>query len=353
MERNLERISDELKLPQESRERIRSQLASYGKQTEEIPMKQAILTNDTTQTKKRRFLPKAVGAIAAAAILCGSALAVSTGLDGRLLEFLGVTTAEQAEPLIAGAQVVNRTVKNAGSTLTVREVLGDKDNLYLLLNFTAPEGTALDAYGYRFQKDIVTLDAQASWQGIGYTKLEDDDPADNSLDLVMHITADSISRDGTITLRMGNLEAAAGFGEPYVPVDIPGEWKLRFSLQCADSSLAWETQTPVTLYGQEAMVTEVSLSPLSVTVKGNGETMDEVVEAARTSDVQGYFPVTIHFQDGTCLTTSGEAGDGYTTLVREGHVFYTNWTLHQIIDPNQVDHLIFGGTVIPVSQGQG
>lgn len=41
MERSFKRISDELKLPQESRERIRSQLASYEKQTEEIPMKKS------------------------------------------------------------------------------------------------------------------------------------------------------------------------------------------------------------------------------------------------------------------------------------------------------------------------
>ena len=43
MERNFKRISDELKLPQESRERIRSQLASCQKQTEDIPMKKSIL----------------------------------------------------------------------------------------------------------------------------------------------------------------------------------------------------------------------------------------------------------------------------------------------------------------------
>lgn len=43
MERNFKRISDELKLPQESRERIRSQLSSYQKQSEDIPMKKATL----------------------------------------------------------------------------------------------------------------------------------------------------------------------------------------------------------------------------------------------------------------------------------------------------------------------
>lgn len=42
MERNFKHISDELKLPQESRERIRSQLASYQKQSEVIPMKRTL-----------------------------------------------------------------------------------------------------------------------------------------------------------------------------------------------------------------------------------------------------------------------------------------------------------------------
>lgn len=43
MEQSFKRISDELKLPQESRERIRSQLASYQKQSEDIPMKKSTL----------------------------------------------------------------------------------------------------------------------------------------------------------------------------------------------------------------------------------------------------------------------------------------------------------------------
>ena len=42
MERSFKRISDELKLPKESRERIRFQLASCQKQLEDIPMKKTI-----------------------------------------------------------------------------------------------------------------------------------------------------------------------------------------------------------------------------------------------------------------------------------------------------------------------
>lgn len=346
---DLRRVFDRVGLDPDRQEELLEHLLAEEERTEIHMMK----NSNRNRIRRRRFSPRAAAAaVVAAAVLCGSALAVSAGLDRRLLEFLGATTAEQAEPLIAGAQTVNKTVKNAGSTLTVREVLGDRDNLYLLLNFTAPKGTVLDDYDYRFRQDSVTVDFGSDWKGIGYTKLEDDDPGDNSLDLVMHIKADNISKDGTMTLRLGELEAASGYGEPYVSLDIPGEWKVSFPLRCGDSSLTWEMRLPVTLYGQEAVVTEVSLSPLSVTVKGNGDAMEETAEAARASGVQGWFPVTICFRDGTSLTTSREAGDGFTALVQNGRDFYANWTLHQVIDLDQVDHLIFGGTVIPVAQGK-
>ena len=60
MERNFKRISEELKLPQESRERIRSQIASYRGQQEEIPMKKANL---------KRRIPLLVAAVIAAMAL--------------------------------------------------------------------------------------------------------------------------------------------------------------------------------------------------------------------------------------------------------------------------------------------
>ncbi len=306
------------------------------------------LAEQSAAPRKHRPLRTAlIAAAVAACLLATTALAAKvTGLDRRLLEFLGA--GEQAETLIAGAQVVDKTVKNAGSSLTVREVLGDRDNMYILLNFTAPEGTVLDAYDYRFRDDHLTFDAQNNWQSKGYTKLEDADPADNSLDLVLQVTTDGISADGTVTLEMADLESAAGYGERYAPVDLPGRWKVSFPLEYTDCSRSWSGMwEPVTLYGQEAAVTEVSVSPLSVTVKGGGKTMDEVAKAARAAGVDGWFPVTLRFKDGTEFTTSSEAGDNFTSLTGRSD-FYANWTFHKVIDPEQVESIEFFGVSIPV-----
>lgn len=69
MERNFKRISDELKLPQESRERIRSQLASYGKQTEEIPMKKSTLKSRVPLIAVAAVMMMALTVTAAAAVV--------------------------------------------------------------------------------------------------------------------------------------------------------------------------------------------------------------------------------------------------------------------------------------------
>ncbi len=316
------------------------------------------MVRSATSGKRRPLRTALIAAAVAACLMVTTAFAARiTGLDRRLLEFLGAGE-QQAETLIAGAQAVDKTVENAGSSLTVREVLGDRDNLYILLNFTAPEGTVLDACDYRFQRGFLSFDARNNWYSNGYTKLEDADSGDNSLDLVLKVTTDGISTDGTMTLELSELESAAGYGEPYVPVDLPGTWKVSFPLEYTDCSRSrsgmWE---PVSLYGQAAAVTEVSVSPLSVTVKGGrepvtlygqvkggGETMDE---AAKAAGADGWYPVTLRFKDGTQFTTNREAGDGYTSLTgRSG--FYTNWTFHKVIDPEQVESIEFFGVSIPV-----
>ncbi len=320
-----------------------------GEQRERILRSLEMHREAGRKTARPRWRRAAAAAIAACLLATTAFAAKMAGLDQRLLELVGA--GEQAEALMAGAQTVDKTVKNAGSSLTVREVLGDGNNLYILLNFTAPEGMVLDAYDYRFERDHLTFDSGNGWQSIGYTKLEDADNRDNSLDLVLKVTADDIAADGIMTLEFSGLESAAGCGERYVPVDLPGTWKVSFPLEYTDCSRSrsgmWKA---VSLYGQEAAVTEISVSPLSVTVKGGGgKTMDKAVDAAREAGVDPWFPVTVCFKDGTHYTTSREAGDGYTNLVENGRYFYANWTFHKVIDLEQVECIEFFGVSIPLA----
>lgn len=69
MERNLKRISDELKLPWESRERIRSRLASCEKQTEDIPMKKSTFKSRVPLIAAAAIMVMALTLTAAAAVV--------------------------------------------------------------------------------------------------------------------------------------------------------------------------------------------------------------------------------------------------------------------------------------------
>ncbi len=308
------------------------------------------LAEKSAPSGRRRPLRTAlIAAAVAACLMATTAFATKvTGLDRRLLELLGA--GERVEALIAGAQVVDKTVKDSGSAVTVREVVGSGDNLYILLNFTAPEGTVLDAYDYRFGGSHISFDSRNVWCFSGYTKLEDADLTDNSVDLVLRVTSDDVSADGTMTLELEDLEKADGYGEPYVSLGLPGRWTVSFPLEYTDCAQTrtglWE---PVTLFGQEAVVTEVSLSPLSVTVKGGSGTLKELVDAAQDAEDGDWLPVTLHFRDGTSYTTGKETGDGYGSMMGSTHGgFYTNWTFHKVIDPEQVERIEFFGTSIPV-----
>lgn len=81
--------------------------------------------------------------IAAALMLVTCAAAVMTGIDQRLIDFLG--GGEQAQELLAsGAQPVDVTSEDNGASLHVTQVLMDRYTILILSDFTAPEGTVLD-----------------------------------------------------------------------------------------------------------------------------------------------------------------------------------------------------------------
>lgn len=69
MERSFQRISDALKLPQESRARIRSQLASYQKQSEDIHMKKSTLKSRVPLIAVAVVMMMALTLTAAAAVV--------------------------------------------------------------------------------------------------------------------------------------------------------------------------------------------------------------------------------------------------------------------------------------------
>ena len=103
MERNLKRISDELKLPRESRERIRLQLASCQVEKEVIPV-------------KRRNLKRSALLIAAVVVLA-LALAITASAAARLFRNDIIVPDEDAIASLSDASSGNGTADEAVSVV--------------------------------------------------------------------------------------------------------------------------------------------------------------------------------------------------------------------------------------------
>ncbi|WP_461671255.1 hypothetical protein, partial [Mycobacterium tuberculosis] len=72
------------------------------------------------------------------------------GLDEKFMKFLNPVNHEQAEHLSNGAYVVDKQVSNNQGTLHIKQVIGDSNLTFVLMDFSAPMGTVLDGARYRF-----------------------------------------------------------------------------------------------------------------------------------------------------------------------------------------------------------
>lgn len=123
-----------------------------------------------------------IAAVCCILISTSAFAAVSFGLMDGLRTFLQPATPEQEELLAQGAYVVNKSDSNPNGTLEVKQVIGDSNLVYLLLEFIAPEGTVLDLDGYRFD-GLLNVGQQTT--GAGFVKIADGDETDNHITLIM------------------------------------------------------------------------------------------------------------------------------------------------------------------------
>lgn len=246
------------------------------------------------------------------------------GLDIKLLNFLNPANEEQAEHLASGAYVIDKQVKNKNGILEVKQVIGDSNLTYILIDFTAPEGVVLNADRYRFDCSV-DVDTYNDSYGIGFTKLEDENPEDNKISMIMELQTEKSLQGGTLKLQMKALEAAAFLPKTFqeaTTIDeeeitfktvLQGNWGTSFKLDFKDSSKTYTPNSKMTVYGYEATLQSISISPISVTVKMASPYTKEIHEAKGFEQVEyntylDSFPVTIHYKDGSKETTAYLSG---------------------------------------------
>lgn len=264
------------------------------------------------------------------------------GLDDKLRNFLNPVNHEQAQLLGNGVYAVNQQVANENGTLIIKQVIGDGNLTYLVMDFAAPKGMVLDAARYRFKDISTTIYQEAS--SFGFKQLDDGDPGDNRISLVMSIETPNSLAGQTVHFTFGDLEEADPLPGIFKKV-VPGVWETTIRLDFKDYSTLYKMNRTIHMFGYQAVLTSVSVSPISISLKLSSESFKEIHEASEMLEEAGAdesadnYPVTIHYKDGTTQTTGIFEGMHFMNYLDD--YMFTIKTFDQVINDMEIESIEF------------
>lgn len=245
---------------------------SAEKQALSARLRQAAQTTSHTAAHKprRRVRRLVCGTLAAALAVTMLTAAAVPAFGDTLRAFFGMPVQSYA---------VGKSVTQQGWTFTVTECLADSASLYVALNVQAPEGTVIDP------DDVPKLNFDWDFYTAGHTPndtwsiykaefLADQYKGDNHLPFIIMATANNLREGMTFDLTLWDITGQASdktlfrannwVTDTYEPVQITG-----IPIEIAPT-IALADGAAVNIYGGTATLTDLSISPLSVTVRVEG-----------------------------------------------------------------------------------
>ena len=314
--------------------------------------------------KRSRF-----GLMLLAAALCVGTVAASAlgyfTMNKNLARHLGAGEKENALVSQAG-QDLGATATAEGWTVTASQVLGDRTQMRVLLDVTAPEGTVLPEGNYRLELPMLE-------PAVTFTidDVKDEDPTDNRLSFVLSSITAKDYRGEKVKLHIGGVsryrkytieELNAGASPLDVDKLVTGDFDLAFDVDYRDPSVTYKPGAEVeTSYGR-VKVEEVVLSPLSIFVKLSGE--GTVPNPGRSSTQVGtgapgltagepeYYTITDGMLAGETPTFEVRDRNGNAIGYRTGDTRPDSITMTfgEIIDPDDVAAIVIEGHEIPLTK---
>lgn len=221
-----------------------------------------------------------VAGIAAALMVVSCAAAMVTGIDQRLIDYMGWGGQDQ-ELLAPGAAPLDITVEDNGCALRYTQLLMDRSTILVLADFTAPEGTVLDVgysdrsylgkWGYARFGDLDMTPRFLDKNGkalplaacsYGWKVLEDGDPADNHLTMLFSLSLTEGTglgqEDVCFQLQARDLKAYDREMERDV-VLCSGDWSVQIPLP--EKDMGWTQRV------EDSIVQELYLSPMTLQIR--------------------------------------------------------------------------------------
>lgn len=330
------------------------------------------LTAGQTETNVRRMrLPYRgfVAVVAAVSLLLGAAGATSlAGVSPAFRAIFGITSDEQARQL--GSEQLNLVFpdKNGSrASIAVKEVVKDQERVYVLMDFTAPEGVVLPTaeetadgrnfwLGEEYGECTVAFYADEactqrvnprSW-GWGFQAVEDPDPTDRVIPLMLQITSDETIPEEAAWLRITQLSKLWALENGEETTVVSGmDFTLSVPIETTAEIYSFEGRCAVNLNGLTlAVVENLTISPISIAmdlVIPDGEAYDAAFEA------KGPWQMYVQMEDGTMVPTRFEKGGGVQDIFHDdaGQIFFradhVRFELESPIDVAKIRELVFVG----------
>jgi len=308
---------------------------------------------DRLLTMERRGRPmkkmkKLTAALAAAVLLLACAFTVATGLDQRLLALFSGGARDPG--LIADGVVSihhSRTYEN-GWTVELKQALVDRYSMAVLVDVTAPEGTALegDDYFIRFSS-VLTPEPEERGVGgwvSGSRLLEDDDPKDNRISFLWY--------RGPTSFLNAETQQFIGHSAELRPLWLGKNWvsgtladfsqdkrTCTVELPGQDSGLEYQVGREIAV-GEEGMTVEkLYISPISAAFQLTGQADDPrmwgppgLAGVAET--------ITLHMAAGEEVAMERSVSQSYDPVQGRGEFVFQP---RQVIDPAQVTSITILG----------
>lgn len=294
-------------------------------------------------TLVKRFRPAVLAAVLAVCLTTTAFAAAYMGLDEAFIKFLNPVSDEQAQYLSNGAYVVDKKVVKKNGTLTIKQVIGDSNLTYVLMDFTAPKGTVLDAARYRFEHSSISADE--NFYSTEFKVLDDGNPNDNKFSLLLSIMTKNSIAGQTAHFEFKDLQAADPFPGIFETI-IPGIWKAKVKLDFKEYSTNYPLGQNINMYGYDAVLKSVSVSPISITLKIDSGSLPEISEAARNlrknndeNEHLDTFPITVNYTDGTSETTT--IFNGLHLADNLSHEMLTIKTFENVINDKEIVSIVF------------
>jgi hypothetical protein len=299
-------------------------------------------------TKRRISFRKLLAFVLAAVFILalGSMAVANIVMDGNFADFLKPSSDEQAAVLNAGGAAMEREVKDNGTTVRTRQVVGDSHNLYLLFEVIAPEGMVLDKKQYFFANTLVSVEGV---HGMGYyfENLPDDNDSDNKISMVLCLDSSKGVMDKTLCLDLSDLIYYTSEKDD-CSVAVEGSWQLDIPLDYTDMSETYKINRVLQYKGQDLKILDMELSPLAVNLKVKGSLLAAAanylsansVDSAGLTGIDALENLQLKLKDGSQveMRSGGSSSNGIKMVL--------NYQFDRMIDINDIESISFCGQEI-------